>query len=185
MFRIFFCQFNTFLPNFYIGRWKVAPHVHQATMLAPSAQIKTRKCITPYRTNGRHSQQEISLNNFSFQHVLFTEVYLQPYQTCLSGFYCKCVSVFCFCFCFSFFSFSANETVYSRFGLLYSVRLVSYQTSFSTMLWRNQGQKRSFADVLQNRYSLKFGKFHSKTPLLESLFNKSCRPGFFEDFWLY
>ena len=103
MFRIFFCQFNTFLPNFYIGRWKVAPHVHQATMLAPSAQIKTRKCITPYRTNGRHSQQEISLNNFSFQHVLFTEVYLEPYQTCLSGFYCKCVSVFCFCFCFSFF----------------------------------------------------------------------------------
>ena len=112
-------------------------------------------------------------------------MYLEPYQTCLSGFYCKCVSVFCFCFCFSFFSFSANETVYSRFGLLYSVRLVSYQTSFSTMLWRNQGQKRSFADVLQNRCSLKFGKFHSKTPLLESLFNKSCRPGFFEDFWLY
>ena len=33
-------------------------------------------------------------------------------------------------------------------------------------------QKQSFADVLQNRCSLQFRKFHSKTPVLESLFNK-------------
>ena len=107
MFRIFFCQFNTFLPNFYLGRWKVAPHVHQATMLAPSAQIKTRKCITPYRTNGRHSQQEISLNNFSFQHALFTEVYLDiqnPVKHVCQAFTVNVSLVFFFClFCFFFF----------------------------------------------------------------------------------
>ena len=120
MFRIFFCQFNTFLPNFYIGRWKVAPHVHQATMLAPSAQIKTRKCITPYRTNGRHSQQEISLNNFSFQHVLFTEVYLEPYQTCLSGFYVNVSLFFVFVFVFLFFH-SAQTRQYIQGSVCFTV----------------------------------------------------------------
>ena len=33
-------------------------------------------------------------------------------------------------------------------------------------------EKQSFADVLQNRYSQKFRKFHRKTPVLESLFSK-------------
>ena len=33
-------------------------------------------------------------------------------------------------------------------------------------------EKQMFADVLQNRCSLKFLKFHRKTPVLESLFNK-------------
>ena len=33
-------------------------------------------------------------------------------------------------------------------------------------------EKESFADVLQNRYSSKFHKFHKKTLALESLFNK-------------
>ena len=33
-------------------------------------------------------------------------------------------------------------------------------------------QRQSFADVLQNRCSLKFGKFHRKTPVLESLFHQ-------------
>lgn len=33
-------------------------------------------------------------------------------------------------------------------------------------------QNRSFADVLQNRLSLKFNKFHRKTLVLKSIFNK-------------
>ena len=33
-------------------------------------------------------------------------------------------------------------------------------------------QKQPFADVLQNRCSWKFCKIHSKTPMLESLFDK-------------
>ena len=33
-------------------------------------------------------------------------------------------------------------------------------------------QKQRFADVLQNMGSLKFGKTHRKTPMLESFFNK-------------
>ena len=32
--------------------------------------------------------------------------------------------------------------------------------------------KQSFIDVLQNKSSLKFRKFHRKTPVLELLFNK-------------
>ena len=34
----------------------------------------------------------------------------------------------------------------------------------------------SFADVLQNKYSQKFRKFHRKTPVLEFLFNKVAGP---------
>ena len=37
-------------------------------------------------------------------------------------------------------------------------------------LGRSEAQ--SLADVLQNRCAEKFRKFHSKTPVLESLFNK-------------
>ena len=33
-------------------------------------------------------------------------------------------------------------------------------------------QKQSFTDVLQNRFSGKFRRFHRKTPVLEYLFNK-------------
>ena len=33
-------------------------------------------------------------------------------------------------------------------------------------------QKQSFTNILQNRFSLKFGKFHRKTPVLDPLFNK-------------
>ena len=33
-------------------------------------------------------------------------------------------------------------------------------------------QKQSFADVLQNRYSEKFRRFHRKAPALEYVFNK-------------
>ena len=36
-------------------------------------------------------------------------------------------------------------------------------------------QTESFADVLQNSCSYKFHKFHRKTPVLESLFNKIAR----------
>ena len=36
-------------------------------------------------------------------------------------------------------------------------------------------QKQSFTDVFQNRCSLKFHKFHRKTPVLESFFNKVVR----------
>ena len=32
--------------------------------------------------------------------------------------------------------------------------------------------KQSFGDVLQNTFSQKFRKFHRKTPVLESIFNK-------------
>ena len=35
-------------------------------------------------------------------------------------------------------------------------------------------QKQSFADVLENRCSSKFRKFHRKTPMLECLFNKAA-----------
>ena len=37
-----------------------------------------------------------------------------------------------------------------------------------------EGQEQSFADVPQNKFSLKLNKFHSKTPVLEYLFNKVC-----------
>ena len=37
---------------------------------------------------------------------------------------------------------------------------------------RKKLQKQSFADILQNRYSKKFRKFHRKTPVLKSLLNK-------------
>ena len=37
---------------------------------------------------------------------------------------------------------------------------------------RNKGQKQSFGDALQNRWSKKLCKFHRKTPVMESLFNK-------------
>ena len=37
-------------------------------------------------------------------------------------------------------------------------------------------QKQSFADVLQNRRSWKYHKFHRKTPVLESLLNKVASP---------
>ena len=39
---------------------------------------------------------------------------------------------------------------------------------------RKKLQKQSFADILQNRCSLKFHKFHRKIPVLESLFNKAA-----------
>ena len=42
-------------------------------------------------------------------------------------------------------------------------------------------QKQPFADTLQNRYPLKFYKFHSKTLVLESLFNKGVRTPFFPE----
>ena len=35
-------------------------------------------------------------------------------------------------------------------------------------------KKQPFVDVLQNRCSQKFRKFHRKTPVLESLFNKAA-----------
>ena len=37
--------------------------------------------------------------------------------------------------------------------------------------------KQSFADVLQNRYSQKFRKFHGKTPVLESLLKRDSTTG--------
>ena len=37
---------------------------------------------------------------------------------------------------------------------------------------RKKLQRQSFADILQNRSSKKFRKFHRKTAVLESLFNK-------------
>ena len=36
----------------------------------------------------------------------------------------------------------------------------------------SNSQKHLFADVLQNRFSLKFPNIHGKTPVLEFLFNK-------------
>ena len=51
-------------------------------------------------------------------------------------------------------------------------------------------KKQSFADVLQTRCSSKFRKFHRKTPVLESLFNKVAgrprRTPFFTEYlrWL-
>ena len=51
-----------------------------------------------------------------------------------------------------------------------SARSVSYQKGQSRQnLYRFQ--KQSFADVLQNRCSLKFRRFHRKTPALEILIN--------------
>ena len=37
-----------------------------------------------------------------------------------------------------------------------------------------ESHKQSLADVLQSRYSLKFRKFHKKTPVLEFVFDKDA-----------
>ena len=48
-------------------------------------------------------------------------------------------------------------------------------TSIKLLIFNVFRQKQSFADVFENRRSLKFHNIHRKTPVLESLFNKvSC-----------
>ena len=47
------------------------------------------------------------------------------------------------------------------------------KAAFVAMLsYIGTSQKQSFTNILQNRCSLKFGKFHRKTPVLDPLFNK-------------
>ena len=53
-------------------------------------------------------------------------------------------------------------------GFIFKLALLNTATILVPVLF----QKRSFADVLQNRYSWKFCKFHRKTPVLQSLFYK-------------
>ena len=75
--------------------------------------------------------------------------------------------------------------------LCWSLFLIKLQTwrpatllrrDYNTGAMRKKPQKQSFADIHQNRCSWKFHKFCRKTPVLESLLNKSCRP---EDLQLY
>ena len=61
-------------------------------------------------------------------------------------------------------------------------RKINLRISHLPELQTNYLKKQSFADVLQNTCSQKFGKFHKKTPALKSLFIKKrlqhrCFPG--------
>ena len=47
---------------------------------------------------------------------------------------------------------------------------MAYSTTFDAGNQSLKSQKQSFADVLQNKFSEKFRKFHIKTTVLESLF---------------
>ena len=74
----------------------------------------------------------------------------------------------------NFANFTGKHLCWSVF----SIKLQIWR--LANLLWRdtNTGamkkklQKQSFADVLQNRCSKKFRKFHRKIPVLEYLFNK-------------
>ena len=59
-----------------------------------------------------------------------------------------------------------------KFYILYNIQ----SNNFCRCFLRDHTFKEPFAHVLQNRCSYKFHKFHRKTPVLESLFNKVAAP---------
>ena len=50
--------------------------------------------------------------------------------------------------------------------------VLSWNLRIHTLRREYNDQKQSFAGVLQTSYSKKFRKFHRKSPVLETLFNK-------------
>ena len=88
---------------------------------------------------------------------------------------------------------NSKKSSYLKLSLHQYLMYLNISNSLNRQMsfFKNNFQKKSFADVLQNRCSSKFRKFYRKTPVLDSPFNKlfqnetptQCFPVKFAKFW--